>query len=97
MGARFAENAFFYIFTVLVLSYGSQQLGLAKPDLLNAVLLGSAAQLVFIPWFGAHSDRLGDARSTSAAPSSCCSSPSPSSSSWKPASPASSCSRWSSA
>ena len=59
MGARFAENAFFYIFTVLVLSYGSQQLGLAKPDLLNAVLLGSAAQLVFIPWFGALSDRLG--------------------------------------
>ncbi len=59
MGARFAENAFFYIFTVLVLSYGSQQLGLAKPALLNAVLLGSAAQLVFIPWFGALSDRLG--------------------------------------
>ena len=59
MGARFAENAFFYIFTVLVLSYGSQQLGLAKPALLNAVLVGSAAQLVFIPWFGALSDRLG--------------------------------------
>lgn len=59
MGARFAENAFFYIFTVLVLSYGSQQLGMAKGDLLNAVLLGSAVQLVAIPAFGALSDRWG--------------------------------------
>jgi MFS family permease len=59
MGARFAENAFFYIFTVLVLSYGTQQLGMAKQDLLNAVLAGSAAQLAFIPLFGALSDRIG--------------------------------------
>jgi MHS family shikimate/dehydroshikimate transporter-like MFS transporter len=59
MGARFAENAFFYIFTVLVLSFGSQQLGMSKGALLNAVLLGSAVQLVAIPWFGALSDRHG--------------------------------------
>jgi metabolite-proton symporter len=59
MGARFAENAFFYIFTVLALSYGSQQLGMAKSDLLNAVMLGSAVQLVAIPAFGALSDRWG--------------------------------------
>jgi len=59
MGARFAENAFFYIFTVLVLSYGSQQLGMSKAGLLNAVMLGSAVQLVAIPVFGALSDKLG--------------------------------------
>lgn len=59
MGARFAENAFFYIFTVLVLSYGAQQLKLAKQDLLNAVLAGSAVQLAAIPFFGALSDRWG--------------------------------------
>ena len=59
MGARFAENAFFYIFTVLALSYGSQQLGMAKSTLLNAVLVGSAVQLVAIPLFGALSDRAG--------------------------------------
>jgi len=59
MGARFAENAYFYIFTVLVLSYGSQQLGMSKQGLLNAVLLGSAVQLVAIPVFGALSDRVG--------------------------------------
>jgi len=59
MGARFAENAYFYIFTVLVLSYGSQQLGMGKPGLLNAVMLGSAVQLAAIPAFGALSDRWG--------------------------------------
>ncbi len=59
MGARFAENAYFYIFTVLVLSYGTQHLGLDKGTLLNGVLLGSAVQLVMIPLFGALSDRVG--------------------------------------
>jgi MFS family permease len=59
MGARFAENAFFYIFTVLVLSYGTQQLGLKRQSLLNAVLIASAVQCVAIPFFGALSDRLG--------------------------------------
>ncbi len=59
MGARFAENAFFYIFTILVLSFGSQQLGLSRSLLLTAVLVGSAVQLVVIPFFGKWSDRVG--------------------------------------
>jgi len=59
MGARLAENAFFYIFTVWVLSYATQQLGMPRSTLLNGVLLGSLAQLVAIPAFGALSDRLG--------------------------------------
>ena len=59
MGARLAENAFFYIFTVWVLSYATQNLGMAKSTLLNGVLIGSAVQLVAIPFFGALSDRLG--------------------------------------
>lgn len=59
MGSRFAENGSFYIFTVLVLSYGAQQLGMQKADLLNAVMLASVAQLIAIPAFGALSDRLG--------------------------------------
>jgi len=59
MGARMAENAYFYIFTVLALSYGTEQLKMSKSDLLNAVLLGSAGQLFLIPFFGALSDRLG--------------------------------------
>ncbi|GDY23000.1 MFS transporter [Verrucomicrobiota bacterium] len=59
MGARFAENAFFYIFTVFVLTYATKQLDLPKATILNGVLLGSAVQLVCIPCFGALSDRLG--------------------------------------
>lgn len=59
MGARLAENVFFYIFTVWVLSYGTQQLGIASGTLLSGVLFGSVAQLVAIPLFGALSDRLG--------------------------------------
>ncbi len=59
MGARFAENAFFYIFTILALSYGTQQLKLSQGSLLTAVMLGSAAQLVAIPFFGLLSDKVG--------------------------------------
>jgi len=59
MGARMAENAFFYIFTVWVLSYATQHLGLPRSSLLNGVLIGSAVQLVTIPLFGALSDRVG--------------------------------------
>lgn len=59
MGARFAENAFFYIFTIQILSYGSDYLGLGKQVFLNAVLVASAVQLVAIPIFGALSDRFG--------------------------------------
>ena len=59
MGARLAENAFFSIFTVWVLSYATQQLGMDRGTVLNGVLLGSAAQLFAIPIFGALSDRVG--------------------------------------
>lgn len=59
MGARFAENAFFYIFSAQVLSYGTKQLGLPKSVFLNAVLAASAAQLIAIPLFGALSDKVG--------------------------------------
>jgi MFS family permease len=59
MGARFAENAFFYILTVLVLSYGTQQLGLGNDMLLDGVKIGCVFQIVAIPLFGALSDRIG--------------------------------------
>ena len=59
MGARLAENAFFYIFTVWVLTYATQKHGMKKDTLLNGVLLGSAAQLFAIPFFGGLSDRFG--------------------------------------
>jgi MFS family permease len=59
MGARLAENASFYVFTVFVLAYGTKQLGLPQSTLLNAVLAGSAVQLAAIPLCGALSDRIG--------------------------------------
>ena len=59
MGARFAENTSFYLFTVFVLTYATKQLGVAKADVLNGVLLASAVQFGLIPLFGALSDRVG--------------------------------------
>jgi hypothetical protein len=59
MGARFAENAFFYIITAFVLTYATQQARLAKDQVLQAVLIGSAVQFFVIPFFGWLSDRIG--------------------------------------
>jgi MFS transporter, MHS family, shikimate and dehydroshikimate transport protein len=59
MGARFAENACFYIFSVFVLSYAVDQLGLAKSTVLTGVWIAAAFQIVAIPAFGALSDRVG--------------------------------------
>ena len=59
MGARFAENACFYVFTVFVYVYASEARGFARETILVGVLLASALQLVSIPAFAALSDRLG--------------------------------------
>ncbi|AKQ66192.1 Permease of the major facilitator superfamily [Myxococcus hansupus] len=59
MGARFAENGFFYIITTFVLSYGTERLGLPRSTLLNGVLVATAVHLVAIPAFGAASDIFG--------------------------------------
>jgi metabolite-proton symporter len=59
MGARFAENACFYVFTVFIYTYASPPRGFARETILKGVLLASALQLVAIPAFAALSDRLG--------------------------------------
>lgn len=59
MGARFAENVSFYIFTVFILTYATAQLGMAKGVALTGVLIASAVEFFTIPAFGALSDRLG--------------------------------------
>ena len=58
-GARFGENASFYIFTVFILTYATKQLGFEKSTILNGVLLGSVAQFIALPLFGALSDHCG--------------------------------------
>jgi metabolite-proton symporter len=59
MGARFAENVSFYIFTVFVLTYATAQLKMAKGLALTGLLIASALEFFTIPAFGALSDRLG--------------------------------------
>ena len=59
MGARIAENGFYYFFTVFALSYGTRNLGLPRALLLDGVLLAAVAHLVATPLFGALSDRVG--------------------------------------
>lgn len=57
-GARMAENASFYLFTVWVISYGEKVLGMQKSLLFMGVQIAAACELLTIPLFGALSDRL---------------------------------------
>ncbi|MEQ9406617.1 MAG: MFS transporter [Fuerstiella sp.] len=59
MGARFAENACFYIFSVFVLSFATEQMQLPRSDVLKGVWIAAAVQVIAIPGFGMLSDRIG--------------------------------------
>jgi MFS transporter, MHS family, shikimate and dehydroshikimate transport protein len=59
MGARFAENGFFYIYATFVLAYATQVVGLNRQDILNGVLIAAAIETFTIPAFGALSDHVG--------------------------------------
>ena len=59
MGARVAENGFYYFFTVFALSYATGRLGWPRETALVGVLLGAVAHLVATPLFGALSDKVG--------------------------------------
>ena len=58
-GLRFAENSTFYIHTTFVLTYGTVALGMARSDLLIAVIVSSAIGLATIPFYGWACDRFG--------------------------------------
>jgi MFS family permease len=59
MGARCAEIGLVTIFSTFILSYATQTLGMPRPSVLMALLIGTAVVLVVIPASGALSDRLG--------------------------------------
>jgi metabolite-proton symporter len=59
MGARLAENVFFYIYTVTILTYATQRAGVSKKTAMTGVLIAAAIDLFAIPFFGALSDRFG--------------------------------------
>lgn len=58
-GARFAENATYYLFSVFVLSYTTVQLHLSKTLILVAILIASIIEVFTIPFFGRLSDHWG--------------------------------------
>ena len=59
IGMRLAENGAFYIYTVFVLVYGTQRVGIDRQTVLNGILLAAACAIVAIPICGAVSDRVG--------------------------------------
>ena len=59
IGARLGTDVAYYIFAVFILVYGTETLGLSRSEVLNGVLIGSAIQLVLLPWLGSLSDRVG--------------------------------------
>ncbi|MCG5213870.1 MFS transporter [Streptosporangium sp. KLBMP 9127] len=59
IAARVGVDVAFYTFALFIVQYVSGTLGLDRTVGLNAVLIGSACQLVLIPLFGTLSDRYG--------------------------------------
>lgn len=59
MGARFIDGVFFNVFGVYSLSYLTQTMQLSRNDALLGVLIGAGVMTLFIPLWGAVSDRVG--------------------------------------
>ncbi len=59
IGARMVENGAFYIYSVFLLVYGTQKVGLDRQTLLTGVLIGAVCLLAAVPVCGWLSDRLG--------------------------------------
>jgi MFS transporter, MHS family, shikimate and dehydroshikimate transport protein len=59
MGARFAENGAFYIFTVFVLVYATQHVRMDRDTVLTALIVVAGIELAAIPFYGWLSDRIG--------------------------------------
>jgi MFS family permease len=59
IGMRIAENGSFFIFSVFVLAYATEQLGLANSMVLTGVMIAAAVQLFVVPAWGALSDKIG--------------------------------------
>jgi MFS family permease len=59
VGCRIGADVTYYTFALFIVSYVTSTLGLPRSVPLNAVLIGSACQLVLIPAFGSLSDRFG--------------------------------------
>jgi MHS family shikimate/dehydroshikimate transporter-like MFS transporter len=58
-GARLGDNSLAYIYESFVIVYVTQQLGIAKPRIMGALMASAAAQFITVPFFGWVSDRVG--------------------------------------
>ena len=61
-GARFTEQAPFYLFSTFVITYGVDKLLLSRTLILNAITVAAIVELFTIPLFGYLSDRVGRRR-----------------------------------
>ena len=68
MGARLAENAFFYVYTTFILAYATERIGVTKQTVLAGVLLAAALDLSRSPASGTSPTASGAAPSTCSAP-----------------------------
>ncbi len=59
IGARFAENGSFFIFSVFSLSYATKHLGVPETTILGAVVVAALATMVTIPIFAGLTDKIG--------------------------------------
>jgi metabolite-proton symporter len=59
VGARVGVDVAFYLFVLFITTYVVTYLGLPQNYALNAVLIAAACQVLFIPFFGSLSDRVG--------------------------------------
>jgi MFS transporter, MHS family, shikimate and dehydroshikimate transport protein len=59
MCSRVADNGSFYVYTVFVLVYATQKVGMDRQTVLDAILIGAVCGLFAIPLSGALSDRWG--------------------------------------
>ncbi|TCC23969.1 MFS transporter [Kribbella speibonae] len=57
--ARVGPDVLYAMFAVFVLTYATKELGMSRGEAVTAVLVGSALQVVMIPWSGWLSDRYG--------------------------------------
>ena len=62
IGARTAENAWFYMSVTFALAYAANQLQIPRADVLGAITAGAALSLVTMPLCGHVSDRVGQKR-----------------------------------
>lgn len=61
-GARFVEQAPFYLFVTFVITYGVSKLGVNRTLILNAITIAAVIELFTIPLFSYLSDRVGNRR-----------------------------------